>query len=50
VVQDGAGFMKPLFSLYMNEAAQLLLEGQRVEHLDRALVKFGFLLGPMTLA
>ncbi|MCL1141613.1 fatty acid oxidation complex subunit alpha FadJ [Shewanella gaetbuli] len=50
VVQDGAGFyVNRILALYMNEAAQLLLEGQRVEHLDRSLVKFGFPVGPMTL-
>ena len=50
VVQDGAGFyVNRILALYMNEAAQLLLEGQRVEHLDNALVKFGFPVGPMTL-
>ncbi|UJF23188.1 fatty acid oxidation complex subunit alpha FadJ [Shewanella sp. OMA3-2] len=50
VVQDGAGFyVNRILALYMNEAAQLLLEGQRVEHLDRSLIKFGFLVGPMTL-
>ncbi len=50
VVQDGAGFyVNRILALYMNEAAQLLLEGQRIEHLDRALVKFGFPVGPMTL-
>lgn len=50
VVQDGAGFyVNRILALYMNEAAQLLLEGQRIEHLDRALVTFGFPVGPMTL-
>ncbi|MEI6860427.1 MAG: fatty acid oxidation complex subunit alpha FadJ [Shewanella sp.] len=50
VVQDGAGFyVNRILALYMNEAAQLLLEGQSVEHLDNALVKFGFPVGPMTL-
>ncbi|WP_028768351.1 fatty acid oxidation complex subunit alpha FadJ [Shewanella fidelis] len=50
VVQDGAGFyVNRILALYMNEAAQLLLEGQSVEHLDKALVKFGFPVGPMTL-
>ncbi|MGK0408379.1 MAG: 3-hydroxyacyl-CoA dehydrogenase/enoyl-CoA hydratase/3-hydroxybutyryl-CoA epimerase [Shewanella psychromarinicola] len=50
VVQDGAGFyVNRILALYMNEAAQLLLEGQRIEHLDRSLVKFGFPVGPMTL-
>ncbi|WP_298775294.1 fatty acid oxidation complex subunit alpha FadJ [uncultured Shewanella sp.] len=50
VVQDGAGFyVNRILALYMNEAAALLLEGQSVEHLDKALVKFGFPVGPMTL-
>lgn len=50
VVQDGAGFyVNRILALYMNEAAQLLLEGQSVEHLDKSLVKFGFPVGPMTL-
>ncbi|MCG9696295.1 fatty acid oxidation complex subunit alpha FadJ [Shewanella sp. Isolate11] len=50
VVQDGAGFyVNRILALYMNEAANLLLEGQSVEHLDKALVKFGFPVGPMTL-
>lgn len=50
VVQDGAGFyVNRILALYMNEAATLLLEGQSVEHLDRALVQFGFPVGPITL-
>ncbi len=50
VVQDGAGFyVNRILALYMNEAANLLLEGQSIEHLDSALVKFGFPVGPMTL-
>ncbi|WP_110456113.1 fatty acid oxidation complex subunit alpha FadJ [Shewanella algidipiscicola] len=50
VVQDGAGFyVNRILALYMNEAANLLLEGQSVDHLDKALVKFGFPVGPMTL-
>jgi len=50
VVQDGAGFyVNRILALYMNEAAQLLLEGQAIDHLDKALVKFGFPVGPMTL-
>lgn len=50
VVKDGAGFyVNRILALYMNEAAQLLLEGQRIEHLDKSLVKFGFPVGPMTL-
>ena len=34
---------------YMNEAAQLLVEGAAIEDLDRALVQFGFPVGPITL-
>ncbi|QYK03840.1 fatty acid oxidation complex subunit alpha FadJ [Shewanella zhangzhouensis] len=50
VVKDCAGFyVNRILALYMNEAAQLLLEGQAVDHLDKALVKFGFPVGPMTL-
>lgn len=50
MVKDCAGFyVNRILALYMNEAAQLLLEGQPVEHLDKALVKFGFPVGPMTL-
>ncbi|MGL4515738.1 MAG: fatty acid oxidation complex subunit alpha FadJ [Shewanella sp.] len=50
VVKDGAGFyVNRILALYMNEAAQLLLEGQSIEHLDKALVKFGFPVGPITL-
>ena len=50
VVKDGAGFyVNRILALYMNEAANLLLEGQSVDHLDKALVKFGFPVGPMTL-
>ncbi|RLV60352.1 fatty acid oxidation complex subunit alpha FadJ [Parashewanella curva] len=50
VVKDGAGFyVNRILVLYMLEAAQVLLEGQRVEHLDKALVKFGFPVGPINL-
>ncbi|MCF1427060.1 MAG: fatty acid oxidation complex subunit alpha FadJ [Shewanella sp.] len=50
VVQDCAGFyVNRILALYMNEAAQMLLEGQSVENLDKALVKFGFPVGPITL-
>ena len=50
VVQDGAGFyVNRILALYMNEAAQLLLEGKSVASLDKALVTFGFPVGPMTL-
>ena len=33
----------------MNEAAILLLEGCSIEALDKAMVKFGFPVGPMQL-
>ncbi|OBT03761.1 multifunctional fatty acid oxidation complex subunit alpha [Shewanella sp. UCD-FRSSP16_17] len=50
VVQDGAGFyVNRILALYMNEAAQVLLSGEKVESLDKALVKFGFPVGPITL-
>ncbi|WP_144213959.1 fatty acid oxidation complex subunit alpha FadJ [Shewanella donghaensis] len=50
VVQDGAGFyVNRILALYMNEAAQVLLEGQKIEDLDKSLVKFGFPVGPITL-
>ena len=50
VVQDGAGFyVNRILALYMNEAAQLLLEGLSIEELDKAAVKFGFPVGPITL-
>ncbi|QSX32314.1 fatty acid oxidation complex subunit alpha FadJ [Shewanella avicenniae] len=50
VVKDGAGFyVNRILALYMNEAAQLLLEGHAIEQLDSALVKFGFPVGPITL-
>ena len=50
VVKDGAGFyVNRILALYMNEAAAMLLEGEPVEKLDKALVKFGFPVGPVTL-
>lgn len=50
VVKDGAGFyVNRILALYMNEAANLLLEGEPVEKLDKALSKFGFPVGPITL-
>ncbi len=50
VVKDGAGFyVNRILALYMNEAAQVLLEGMSVEELDKAAVKFGFPVGPITL-
>uniref|UniRef100_A0A486XTB9 Fatty acid oxidation complex subunit alpha n=1 Tax=Rheinheimera sp. BAL341 TaxID=1708203 RepID=A0A486XTB9_9GAMM len=50
VVKDGAGFyVNRILALYMNEAATILLEGEPVEKIDQALVKFGFPVGPVTL-
>jgi 3-hydroxyacyl-CoA dehydrogenase/enoyl-CoA hydratase/3-hydroxybutyryl-CoA epimerase len=50
VVKDGAGFyVNRILALYMNEAATILLQGEPVEKIDKALVKFGFPVGPITL-
>ncbi|CUS49365.1 MAG: multifunctional 3-hydroxyacyl-CoA dehydrogenase / enoyl-CoA hydratase / 3-hydroxybutyryl-CoA epimera [Idiomarinaceae bacterium HL-53] len=50
VVADGAGFyVNRILAPYMNEAARLLLAGEPVEALDKALVQFGFPVGPVAL-
>lgn len=50
VVKDGAGFyVNRILAPYMNEAARLVLEGEPVEVVDKALVQFGFPVGPMKL-
>lgn len=50
VVKDGAGFyVNRILAPYMNEAANLLLEGEPIEHIDKSLVKFGFPVGPVKL-
>lgn len=50
VVKDGAGFyVNRILALYMNEAANILLDGEPIEHIDEALMDFGFPVGPVTL-
>ncbi len=50
VVKDGAGFyVNRILAPYMNEAARLVLAGEPIQELDKALVKFGFPVGPMKL-
>jgi 3-hydroxyacyl-CoA dehydrogenase/enoyl-CoA hydratase/3-hydroxybutyryl-CoA epimerase len=50
VVRDGAGFYTSrILAPYLNEAAQLLTDGMKIEVIDRALVDFGFPVGPLTL-
>ncbi|HEU4989321.1 MAG TPA: fatty acid oxidation complex subunit alpha FadJ [Gemmatimonadaceae bacterium] len=50
VVHDGPGFYTTrTLSAYMNEAGMLLDENAAIEQVDRALVEFGFPVGPITL-
>ncbi len=50
VVNDAPGFYaNRILTPYINEAGKLLDEGVSVEALDRALVEFGFPVGPVTL-
>jgi 3-hydroxyacyl-CoA dehydrogenase/enoyl-CoA hydratase/3-hydroxybutyryl-CoA epimerase len=50
VVNDGPGFYaNRVLSPYVNEAGKLLDEGAPIEAVDRALVDFGFPVGPITL-
>jgi 3-hydroxyacyl-CoA dehydrogenase/enoyl-CoA hydratase/3-hydroxybutyryl-CoA epimerase len=50
VVNDGPGFYaNRILSPYINEAGKLLDEGASIDAVDRALVEFGFPVGPVTL-
>jgi 3-hydroxyacyl-CoA dehydrogenase/enoyl-CoA hydratase/3-hydroxybutyryl-CoA epimerase len=50
VVQDAPGFYaNRILAPYVNEAGLLLDEGVAVEAIDKALVEFGFPVGPLTL-
>ncbi|MGL4929230.1 MAG: fatty acid oxidation complex subunit alpha FadJ [Plesiomonas sp.] len=50
VVADKAGFyVNRILAPYMNEAARCLLAGEAIEHIDAALLDFGFPVGPITL-
>ena len=50
VVNDGPGFfVNRILSPYINEAAILLDQGVAVDIIDKALVDFGFPVGPITL-
>lgn len=50
VVKDCAGFyVNRILAIYINEAAQLLMEGEPIDVIDNALVQFGFPVGPLKL-
>ncbi len=50
VVKDKAGFyVNRILAPYVNEAANILLSGEPIENIDRALVNFGFPVGPIKL-
>ena len=50
VVNDGPGFYaNRILSPYINEAGHILDEGAAIDAIDRALVEFGFPVGPVTL-
>lgn len=49
-MRDKAGFyVNRILAPYINEAIRMLTEGERIEHIDTALVKFGFPVGPIQL-
>lgn len=41
--------MNRILAPYMNEAAQVLMSGEPIEQLDKALLNYGFPVGPITL-
>ncbi|WP_318377879.1 fatty acid oxidation complex subunit alpha FadJ [Enterobacter sp.] len=50
VVADKAGFyVNRILAPYINEAIRMLTEGEQVDKIDSALVKFGFPVGPIQL-
>jgi 3-hydroxyacyl-CoA dehydrogenase/enoyl-CoA hydratase/3-hydroxybutyryl-CoA epimerase len=50
VVHDGPGFYTSrILAPYMTEATRVLVEGASVDEIDRALMDFGFPVGPITL-
>lgn len=50
VVADRAGFyVNRILAPYINEAMRMLQDGERIEVIDNALVKFGFPVGPVQL-
>lgn len=50
VVGDSAGFyVNRILAPYINEATRCLLEGEGIEHIDDALLDFGFPVGPLQL-
>ncbi|SFO03598.1 fatty acid oxidation complex subunit alpha FadJ [Xenorhabdus japonica] len=50
VVGDKAGFyVNRILTPYINEAGYCLVEGEPIEHIDNALMNFGFPIGPINL-
>ncbi len=50
VVGDSAGFyVNRILAPYINEATRCLIEGETIEHIDKALTDFGFPVGPLQL-
>ena len=50
VLRDSPGFwVNRILAPYINEAAWLVVEGTSIEAIDRAMTRFGFPVGPITL-